>query len=261
MSVRYDAGLINASDVARAKAQLAVEKAELSQGLLERANDEHLLATLLGYVASDYSLDVCPLTGNPPCVAPCLPSELLQRRPDIHETERRLAAENARIGVARSLYFPSLQLTGALGFASPTIGDLFDWQARLWLWAVSAAQTLYDAGKTSAAVEEAKARYLQTVADYTKTTLNAFKEVESALAAERFTQEKLASYGSAVQASRDAAAISQERYLKGLFTYLEVEDANRTLLANRLQLERSRYQEYEAAISLVKALGGGFPCR
>lgn len=255
---RYDAGLANASDVTRAKNELAMAQADLSKGLFERVKDENMLATLLGNYASEYQMCSDPLTTLPPHVAPSLPSELLQRRPDIQEAERIMAAENARIGVARTEYFPTFALSGALGLASPSISQLFDWQSRLWLWAVEAAQVVFDAGRIEARNREAKAKFLEAVSHYTKTTLKAFEEAETALASENSSKEQFYFYQQAMTAAEATQSISQERYVKGLDNYLNVEDANRTLLSSQLLLERTRFTCYQSTINLVKALGGSY---
>lgn len=256
VTARYNAGLVNETDVTRAKTELASAQAELSKGLMERAKDENLLATFLGFYASEYTLCVAPLTTVPPAVAPNLPAELLKGRPDVKEAERMMAAQNALIGVARAEYFPALSISGALGFASPSVSRLFDWQSRLWLWAVDAAQVVFDAGRTIAINREAESHFLQALAEYIKTVVTAFQEAENALAAEKYTQEQFESYQVAAASAADTKTISQERYVKGLYNYLEVEDANRLLLTNRLLLERTRFERYQASIQLIKALGG-----
>jgi multidrug efflux system outer membrane protein len=257
-SSRFEAGLVNYSDVTRAANQLTTAKADLAQIELLRARAENVLATLLGQIPSVYCFPYMPLRKPAPSVCPILPSELIARRPDIAQAERELAAQNYLIGVARSEFFPSFSLTGSLGFRSPDIEHLFDWRARFWSWATQTSQLLFNAGKTEARVQAALARFYQSLGNYEQLVLNAFAEVESALAAERLTRETYRNLASSVSSAQETRTISHERYLQGLVTYLDVTDAEQNLLIDALRFAQSRLETYRSTIELIRSIGGGF---
>lgn len=254
---RYDAGLVNYSDVTRALNVLATAKGDLEVTLQARREQEDALAALLGYYASEFTMPKDPLQVESPSIDPELTATLLLRRPDVSAAERFMAEQNALIGVARAGYFPSLTAQGALGYSSLTWGSLFDWKSRLWEWGTQTTQMLFDGGRVSGEVEAQTARFNQALNAYIQTTLDAFQEVEDALSAQVHTRAKFDYDEQAVEAAEDTRSISNERYLKGLVTYLDVVDAERTLLANRTERERSRFNTYQSSIQVIKAIGGG----
>lgn len=254
---RYDAGLVNYSDVTRALNVLATAKGDKEVTLQARREQEDALAALLGYYASEFTMPKDPLHVESPSINPELTATLLLRRPDVAAAERFMAEQNALIGVARAGYFPSLTAQGSIGYSSLTWGSLFDWKSRLWEWGIQATQMLFDGGRVTGEVEAQTARFNQALNAYIQTTLDAFKEVEDALSAQTHTRAKFGYDEEAVSAAEDTRSISNERYLKGLVTYLDVVDAERTLLANRTERERSRFNTYESSIQVIKAIGGG----
>lgn len=257
-SARYNAGLVNYSDVSRALNEVATAKADLETAEQARREQENALASLLGYYASEFELAKNPLNEEAPLVNPGLPSTLLMRRPDVASAESFLHEQNFLIGVARADYFPDFSINGTLGFASLDWDRLFNWQSRLWAYGYQITQMLFDGGKVSGQVEAQTARYMQALGTYIQTTLTAFEETENALSGQIHSRAKFVLDGEAVDAAADTRSLSYERYLKGLVTYLDVVDAERTLLANRLERERSRFTNFQSTILLIKAIGGGF---
>lgn len=260
---RDEAGLSNYSDVSRSKNLVANAKADLSIVIQARIGAENALAVLLGKNASLFSFPESPLDTLSPSFPPTFPSTLVQQRPDIAEAERNLASQNKRIGVARTGYFPDFLVQGALGFQSQDFNRLFNWEARLWSWATSVTQLVFDAGKTGSIVDTEIAKFNEALGQYIQTVLTAFQEVETALSSQKLTRETFQYFDDAVNASIDTRSISEERYLNGLVTYLDVVDADTSLLSDQLRRERARLETYRSSISLIRALGGGFqrdPC-
>lgn len=255
---RFDAGLVNYSDVSRALNQLATAYGDLEIAEQARRAQENALAVLLGYYASEFTIPPSPLQTLSSTVSPDTPWTLLQKRPDVASAERTLAEQNALIGVAKAGYFPSLTLNGTLGYSSLDWDRLLNWQSRLWAWGIQASQLLFDGYRVQGEVEAQTARFMQALGQYTQTTLVAYQEAEDALSAQKHSRAKFEYDEEAVEAAEDTRSISNERYLKGLVTYLDVVDAERTLLANRLERERTRFQTYQSTIQLIKAIGGGF---
>ncbi len=253
---RYDAGLVNYSDVSRALNQLATSKGDLEVALQARRELENSLAVLLGYYASDFSAKKDPLNQEALIAAPVSPAQFLSTRPDVASAERKMAEQNALIGSALAGYYPFPSISGTLGYSSLTIGKLFDWQSRLWEWATQVTQMVFDGGNVEGRVAAQRAIFLQAVSNYADTTLRAYEEIENALSADVHTRNKFNYDQEAVSAAEDTRTISNERYLKGLVTYLDVVDAERTLLLNRLERERSRFETYQSTIRLIKAIGG-----
>lgn len=259
---RFAAGDISELDVARARAELASSESEREGILHRRATAEHALAVLLGRAPADFDLPALPLAPVMVSVPAGLPSALLERRPDIAAAERAMAAANARIGVARAAWFPRLSLTGALGFESAELGDLSRWSSRTFLFGPLAGTMLslplFDGGARRAGVERARAIHEEEVAVYRQTVLNAFREVEDSLAGLRLLAGQIQAQARAVQASARAAQLSQIQYREGSVNFLDVIDADRSVLQQRrvaVQLEGERAR---AAVSLIRALGGGW---
>jgi multidrug efflux system outer membrane protein len=259
---RFDEGYISELDLARAKAELATARAEAMSVARLRAVSEHSLAILLGKAPAEFSFAARPLTPVAVQIPAGLPSSLLERRPDIAAAERAMAAANARIGVAKAAFFPRLSLTGAAGFESGTLGDLFRWSSRTFLLGplVGTALSLpiFDGGARSGNLASARAKYEEDVANYRQKVLVAFQDVEDNLSNLRLLEEQTRAQDDAVKASGRAAQLSRLRYQEGSVSYLEVIDAERSVL----QSERAAVQLAGAqavfTVNLIRALGGGW---
>lgn len=255
---RFDSGIVSELDVARAKTELATAEADLIDVRRRRAEIENALAVLCGQPASNFKVDARPLALKPPSVPPGLPSDLLERRPDVAEAERSLVAANAQIGVAIAGFFPVVRMTGSAGYESLELDDLFKWDSRTWSLGPSISLPIFTGGRTLANVRNARARYDETVAQYRQQVLIAFRDVEDALVNLRMRAEHADALERVVTAARETAALSRLRYEQGLVNYLEVVDAERS----RLQAERAAVQVLSdrliSTVLLVKAIGGGF---
>jgi multidrug efflux system outer membrane protein len=255
---RYKAGLINEVDVTRARTEQANVEAELQGIIRGRAQIEHALAVLCGKPPGNFSVAASPLNGAPPEIPTGLPSQLLQRRPDIAEAEQRLQGDSARIGVAKAAFFPTIKLTGMAGLASADLGTALNWPARLWSVGPSISFPLFEGGKNKANLKAAEARYEQSLASYRSTVLNAFREVEDSLSDLSTLATQAAAVNRALVSARDTAALANERYQQGLSNYLEVVDAQRAALQAERQESQLRGQRSISTILLAKALGGGW---
>ena len=259
---RYDAGDISELDLARARSELESARAETLGFERRRTTAEHALAVLLGKAPSEFTLPEQPLTRIAVTIPAGLPSSLLERRPDIAAAERAMAGANARIGAAEAAFFPSLHLTGGAGFESAELGNLFEWSTRTFLLGpiVGAALSLpiFDGGRRQAGLDRARAVYEEDVANYRQTVLTAFREVEDNLANLRILSGQMSAQDAALQASQRAARISHTQYNEGSISYLDVIEADRTVLTQQrvsVQLDGERAR---SAVNLVRALGGGW---
>jgi outer membrane protein, multidrug efflux system len=261
---RFDAGEIGELDLARAKTELATTRSEAVGLERNRADLEHSLAVLLGRAPAGFSLPPAPLpaSGAPPAVPPGLPSALLERRPDIAAAQRAMAAANARIGVARSAFFPSLILTADGGFESSDLSNLFQWSNRTWLLGplvgTILTQTVFDGGRRQANLERTQGALAESVAEYRQRVLGAFAEVEDSLTALRVLADQGRYQDDAVVSSQRAAQISRSRYDAGMVSYLDVIDAQRTLLSAQREATQIRGARSVSTVALVRALGGGW---
>lgn len=259
---RFDAGDISELDVARAKAELAGAQADALGIARNRAEAEHALALLLGKAPADFTLAAMPLDPVLVKIPAGLPSSLLERRPDIAAAERAMAAANARIGLARAAYFPSLNITGAVGYEAATLGHLTDWSSRTFLLGPMAGTMLslpiFDGGRRKAGVAQARAAYEEDVANYRQTVLNGFREVEDGLANLRLLDQQMAAQDEAVAASERAADLSHLRYREGSVSYLEVIDSDRSVLAQQRGTVQLNGAHVRTAVSLIRAMGGGW---
>jgi NodT family efflux transporter outer membrane factor (OMF) lipoprotein len=255
---RYNGGLASGVDVAQAQTQLETTRAQDEDVEVERSADEHAIAVLVGKAASDFKIDPLPLTVPPPAIPTGLPSDLLERRPDIAAEERLVASQNALIGVARTAYFPNVLLSGAGGFESAKIASLLSGPSGFWALAGSAAETIFDGGARRAAVEEARANYNESVDNYRQTVLTAFQEVEDNLSALRVLQGEAATEQGAVAAAQHSLALSESRYRGGVANYLEVTTAQSAALVNERTAVDILARRMAASVLLIKALGGGW---
>ena len=254
----YDTGIDAAEAVAQAEAQLESTQAQDVALGIQRAQFEHAIATLTGQPASTFSISVQPLNANPPAIPVGVPSQLLERRPDIATAERLVAQANAQIGIAKAAYFPSITLSAAAGLESSSIATWFTWPSRFFSLGPAAAETLFDGGLRHATVVQFQAQYDQTVANYRQAVLTAFQQVEDNLASLRILTAEIQHQDAAVKASQTALTLAGERYKLGLDPYLNVITAQTTLLSNQQTAVTLRIQEMTASCGLIEALGGGW---
>ena len=256
----YNGGGTALADVAQAQAQLETARTQAADIRLQRAQTEHAIAVLLSENPSIFRMQPNPLPSEltPPPIDPGLPSALLERRPDVAAAERRVAAANAQIGVARAAYFPVFSLAAAAGFDSTSSSNWLTAPSRLWSVGPSGVLTLFDAGRHRAQTARAKAVYDEQVADYRSTVLAAYREVEDNLAALRQLQQESISEAAAVAATGKALQQAQYRYKAGLVTYLEVATTESTALQAQLSNVAIQLRRMNASVLLVKALGGGW---
>lgn len=255
---RYRGGVASAVDVAQAQTELETTRAQAIDVQVLRSQFEHAIATLIGQPASSFSIPVAPWTMPPPATPPGLPSDLLERRPDIAAAERRVAAANAEIGVARAAYFPVFTLSATGGYESSKITNLFTGPSGFVSAGTSALVTAFDVGRRRALSEEARAAYDQTVANYRETVLTAFQEVEDNLAALRILENEAKTQDTAVAAAQHSLDLSTNRYKGGVVSYLEVITAQSIALTDERAAVDILRRRMTASVQLIEALGGGW---
>jgi NodT family efflux transporter outer membrane factor (OMF) lipoprotein len=253
-----DTGLASDQDVAQAETQLNTTLAQATDLGIQRAQLEHAIAVLLGQPASTFSIAPRSLTVEPIAIPFGVPSQLLERRPDIAAAERRVAEANAQIGVARAAYFPTITLSGAVGYQSTSIQNLFSAPGLVWSVGATLAQTLFDGGLRKAVTEQSRAIYQGTVANYRQTVLTAFQEVEDNLSALRILSQERQQQDAAVASSQRYLSLADVRYQSGIDIYLNVIIAQTALLNNQRTALNLQMQQLTASIQLIKALGGGW---
>lgn len=256
---RFRNGDVAEFDLARARTELATAQAERAALRGQRSKLEHTLALLLGRAPSTFTLNAQPL-GNAvvPEVPAGLPSQLLERRPDVTAAERAMAAATARVGVARSAMFPALALTADGGFASGQLEDLFKWSGRAWLASVVFSLPVLDGGRNKAAVSRAEAQLEGAVADYRGAVLAAFADVEDQLSGLRAVREQVTHADTAVASARRAAQLADSRYRAGADSYLQLIETQRDLLAVERQAVKLRGAWASTTVGLIRSLGGGW---
>ncbi len=255
---QYAAGIVAKVDVIQAQTQLKTTQAQALDLGVQRAQLEHAIALLLGQPASSFSLAPAPLVALPPPVPAGLPSSLLERRPDIAAAERRMAAANAQIGVAKTAYFPSLSLSASGGLQSTSLGDLLTAPSRFWSLGPALAQSVFDGGLRRAQSAQAIAAYDANVADYRQTVLTGFKEVEDNLAALRILEQEAVIQEEAVQNARQSVALTTNQYKAGIVSYLSVVTVQATALVNERTAVDILNRRLAASVQLIRALGGGW---
>ena len=255
---RFAGGEAPASDVAEAQTQLDTTRVQDTDVGVMRAQYEHAIATLIGKPPAAFNLPPSPLDARPPSIPPGIPSELLQRRPDIAAAERRVAEANEQIGIAKAAYYPSLNFSALSGFLGSSAATWFSWPSLFWAVGTSLTQELFDGGRRHAQSEIARAGYDATVASYRQTTLTAFQQVEDNLAALRILRDEAQQQREAVDASENALRLFTNRYVGGEDTYLQVITGQTAELANQRNDVDILRRRMEASIRLVKALGGGW---
>jgi len=254
----YETGIDSAEAVAQAETQLEAAQAQDTALGVQRAQFEHAIAVLTGQPASTFSIPVEPLASSPPAIPFGVPSQLLERRPDISAAERLVAQANAQIGIAKAAYFPTITLSGAAGFESTSTAAWFTWPSRFFSIGPAAAETLFDAGLRRATVEQFRAQYDQTVANYRQTVLTAFQQVEDNLASVRILSVEIQQQEAAVQSAQKTLTLAKNRYELGIDPYLNVITAETSLLTNQQTAVNLRIQQMTASVGLVEALGGGW---
>jgi NodT family efflux transporter outer membrane factor (OMF) lipoprotein len=255
---RWAGGIGTEADVAQASTQLETVRAQLIGVEQGRAQYEHAIATLANLPAGELNLAPAPLDLPLPKVSVGLPSQLVERRPDIAAAERRVAAANAQIGIAVSAYYPTITLGGTGGFESLNAGTWIQGPSSLWSLGAQATQLLFDAGRRHALSDEARHAYEAQAATYKATVLGAFNEVEDKLSDLRILDSELAAERKAVAAARHSLDISNQRYKGGAASYLEVLVAESTLLTNQRTEADLESRQFAASVQLVRALGGGW---
>lgn len=260
---RHDLGFATGLDLAQQQALVDANATQLELLDNQRSQFEHAIATLVGTPAPSFAVPPALSTAVLPPIPVGLPSDLLQRRPDVASAERSMAAANARIGVARAAYYPSILLGSGFGgpnagWQSSTLATLFDAPSRLWSLGLSATQTLFDAGKTRANVRIANADYTAAVAAYRQTVLTAMEEVENGITGLASLDRAVTQADASVKSAQDAFDIATARYRGGVDTYLEMITAQQALLSDERQAVQVQGQRFATAVFLVKALGGGW---
>ncbi|HEY5910020.1 MAG TPA: efflux transporter outer membrane subunit [Verrucomicrobiae bacterium] len=260
---RFEGGIGSDLDVARAETELATTEVEAASLAQRRAELENALAILVGTNPSAFQLVALHGTNahwNPqtPAVPAGLPGDLLERRPDVSEAERQLAAANARIGVAKAAFFPVVRLTGSGGYLSGDVESLFNWESRVWSIGPSVSLPIFAGGRNLANYRRSQSAYDEAVAKFRQQILVAFGEVENSLAGIRHLAAESAAQQRAVANSRRAAALATDRYRSGIVSYLEVVDASREALQAQRGNAQLAGQRQIAAVQLIKALGGGW---
>jgi NodT family efflux transporter outer membrane factor (OMF) lipoprotein len=255
---RFTGGLASEVEVQQASTQLETTRAQAIDVGVLRAQYEHAIATLVGKPASSFHLSPLPLTSPPPSIPLELPSELLERRPDIAAAERRMAAANAQIGVAKAAYYPNITLGATGGFESGVITTLLSGPSILWSVGASAIAPIFDAGRRRANTDQAIAAYDQTVANYRETVLTGFQQVEDNLATLRILEKEADTQQRAVLDSQKYLELSLTRYRGGITSYLEVTTAQSAALTDEVTAVNILGRRMTSAVLLVQALGGGW---
>ncbi len=255
---RHDGGVASGLDVAQQETQLNATRTQATLLRLQRSQFEHAMAALIGVPASVFSVPVKPLAVAPPAFPLGVPSDILERRPDVAQAERQMASANAQIGVARSAYFPSLGISGAGGLETRAISTLFNAPSTFWALGANVAEAVLSGGRRKAQVDFANSAYGASVASYKQNVLNAFQEVEDGISGLNVLAQAAQSQDLAVEAAQRALKIANDRYVGGLVTYLDVVTAEQTLLDNQRLAAQLHGQRLVTSVSLIKALGGGW---
>jgi multidrug efflux system outer membrane protein len=251
-------GLGSELQVAQAKTMLDQTRASRQTLLISRAQSEHAIAVLLGRTAEGFSIPVQPDAPPPPIVPIGLPADLLERRPDVLEADRNVAAATAQIGVAKAAYFPQLSLTGLAGFESSNASTLLDWQNSIASLAASAVAPVFTAGRLHAGVQQARATYQGSLVQFEKTVLTSYKEVEDQLSALQYLQTQSQLQALAVADAVRSEQLATDRFKAGLVSYLDVVTAQQAVLFNERTAAQISGQRMLDTVVLVKALGGGW---
>ena len=245
-------------DVSRAETELADTQAEVAALKIRRSSLQNSLAVLVGEAAPAFDLATADVSADLAPIPAGLPSDLLERRPDVAAAERTLAAANARIGVAKAAFFPAISLTGSAGYASESIDHLFKADSRQWSIGPSLYLPIFQGGRNRAALERSRAVFDESVAAYRQQLLTAFREVQDALTATRLLADQAEAQDRAVAAARRSNSLAQKRYDAGYVAFFEVIDAQRVVLANERSAVQLAAQRLTTRVALITALGGGW---
>jgi NodT family efflux transporter outer membrane factor (OMF) lipoprotein len=255
---RYDTGVDDEISLVQAQTTLAEAQSSAINNHIARAQYEHAIAMLIGKQASAFSIPVVAKTAAPPPIPVGLPSQLLERRPDVAAAERTMASANAQIGVAYAAYYPSLTISGSGGFESSAVGKLLDASSRFWSVGPAVSETVYDGGLRRATVNQYIATYNADLAAYRQSVLTAFQQVEDYLAAVRIFSQQIVRQKEAVEHSETYLKLEQARYDTGIDPYIDLASAQITLYSNQQQLATIQVQQMTASVELIQALGGGW---
>jgi multidrug efflux system outer membrane protein len=259
---RFDLGDIGELDLARARTELSTARSDAIGLERTRAQLEHALAVLIGRPPAAFSVPAGTLTADVPRVPAGLPSALLERRPDIAAAQRRMIASNARIGVARSAFFPALNLTGSAGFESNELSNLFNWSSRTWvlgpLFGTILSLPIFDGGRRQANLDRTWAVLDESVADYRQSVLVAFAEVEDNLAGLRVLRDQAEATRDSLTSAERAFKLADARYRAGATSYLDVIDAQRGVLSIRRLDTQIAGARATSTVALIRAIGGGW---
>jgi NodT family efflux transporter outer membrane factor (OMF) lipoprotein len=254
----YETGIDSDESVAQAETQLESAQAQDTALGIQRSQFEHALAVLVGQPASTFSVRTEPLKPDPPAIPYAVPSQLLERRPDIAASERLMAQANAQIGVAVAAYYPTITLSASGGFETSSFTKWFTWPSRFWSAGPSVSETLFDGGLRKATVQQFRANFLETVANYRQTVLAAFQNVEDNLASLRILSVEIKQQDTAVGSAQRNLKIAIDRYKLGIDPYLNVITAETALFTNQQTAVNLRIQQMTASVQLVEAVGGGW---
>ncbi len=255
---RHNEGIASGVDVEQARTQLETTRAQSVDVGVQRKQLEHAIAVLTGKPPSELNIELAPLKSVPPPIPIALPSELLERRPDIANAERTVAAANAQIGIAMAAFYPSISLSAQGGLESSAITTLIQWPSRFWSIGASLLQTVFDAGRRRAMTDQAIATYDADVAAYRLSVLTAFQDVEDNLAALRVLEEEAKIQDAAVKSAERSLELANNRYRGGITTYLEVITAQSVALTNETTAVSLLSRRMTSSVALIKALGGGW---
>lgn len=255
---RYEKGLVAVLDLTDAEVQLTNVQADYDHAVRERTIQENFIAALIGIPASEFTLEPNPLKEEPPLIPAGVPTDILKKRPDIAEAERNMAAQHAMIGVAYASYFPSVDLTAAIGWLSPTIKYFLRPKGYYWMLGADVGQTLFDGGRISANVDLAYARFNETTGNYQEIVLRAFREVEDSLNSLEWEKKQFDHLYLSTQSATKSYDLSQLRYLKGLTNYIDVVEREQTQLIAQRSYINVLGNRYQSTIQLIKALGGSW---
>jgi NodT family efflux transporter outer membrane factor (OMF) lipoprotein len=254
----YETGIADQISVVEAETTLRSAQAGATNVGIARAQFEHAIAVLVGKAASNFSVPVKPMTVAPPPIPVGVPSELLERRPDIAAAERTMAEGNAAIGIAYAAYYPTLTLNAEGGFESSSFSHWLSWPSRFWSVGSSVSETIFDAGLRRATVQQNIAAYNSDLAGYRQTVLTAFQQVEDALAEVRILSKQIQQEQQSVNSAQTFLQLEQGRYETGIDPYVDVLIAQTTVLADQQTLNGLQIQQMTSAVALVEALGGGW---
>ncbi len=255
---RHDGGIASGLEVAQQSALLDSTLSQLALVQQSRAQYEHAIAVLVGQSASSLNVPVEPLRGTPPPVPLGVPSDVLERRPDISTAERMMAYQNAQVGIARAAFYPHITLSGSGGWQSRDLEPLFNAPSLFWSLGADALQPIFEGGRNRANLAAARAAYDQSVANYRQSVLTAFQQVEDGISNLSTLSQALATQGAAVEDARRALEIANNRYIGGVTSYLDVITAQTTLLTSQRLQTQLLGQQMVSSVYLVKALGGGW---